>query len=292
MAVLLLASSLTSGDVSHTVKGVHKHTFLVYTESKDKKEGVPSLTPGWPNTGHEVIEWPFQVGDDNSKWPSLPFGDSIRWPNMGSSHVEPVKRDKPTMQPSEILKEPVVESDSTSQLLKQLADMNKVIAASKKFQNSENTTKSAVKPGNPKDMVASTNDSSPNDEDDDYYEEMLDGENDEDSDELPFFRSQTAQKGADFSQMHGVLHICPEDMKYLTEMFGNTGQRSSENGNKGIRLIVDPGELEKTSSHRSLRLSSGNKANKTRKTRLGHRLGRKLPRPKFRLLSIFRKSSR
>ncbi|GIZ02636.1 hypothetical protein CEXT_377451 [Caerostris extrusa] len=37
MAVLLLASSLTSGDVSHTVKGVHKHTFLVYTESKDQE---------------------------------------------------------------------------------------------------------------------------------------------------------------------------------------------------------------------------------------------------------------
>ncbi|GIX81808.1 hypothetical protein CEXT_134131 [Caerostris extrusa] len=58
MAVLLLASSLTNGDVSHTVKGVHKHTFLVYTESKDKKRRRPPDS-GWPNTGHEVIRWPF-----------------------------------------------------------------------------------------------------------------------------------------------------------------------------------------------------------------------------------------
>ncbi|GIX81806.1 hypothetical protein CEXT_134121 [Caerostris extrusa] len=44
-------------------------------------------------------------------------------------------------------------------------------------------------------MVASTNDSSQNDEDDDYYEETLGGENDEDSDELPFSEVKLLRKG-------------------------------------------------------------------------------------------------
>ncbi|GFT84236.1 hypothetical protein NPIL_260621, partial [Nephila pilipes] len=75
VALLLVRSFVHCDAISATVRGVHKHVFVIHSDGRNKQEYPgPDISP----FSHASTEWPHAGGRDNIKWPQ-----NMKWTDNG-----------------------------------------------------------------------------------------------------------------------------------------------------------------------------------------------------------------
>ncbi|GBM86718.1 hypothetical protein AVEN_192930-1 [Araneus ventricosus] len=305
VAVLILETGLINCDGSQTIKGVHKHTFLIYTETKSKKNDNVSPIKGtsafgldnieWPNTEYGDTKWSFTESDnakqfnknsDGWKW-SDKASSPLEWSDMGSLNLN-----KQGMQTGGIQNfgqniKQTEEFDDMRKLMlgidngRPASTPNKVngIKNLRPIIDSEDMKKMLI---GVEELPQKENESGEEDDESEEGSNQQSNSNSQGQEEKNKEQAITVRK-IKTKPLMGSPQLCPEDVMYLEHMLGMRPMKYK---------FIEMGTFGNQQSRRSRKQSlvSGIKSSDTRniRTRNKIRVTRRPLMQKLRSLSIFR----
>ncbi|CAL1271693.1 unnamed protein product [Larinioides sclopetarius] len=317
VAVLFLATGLINCDTSQTIKGVHKHSFLIYTESRNKNDNA------WPSKGLSSFgldnAWPSKglssFGLDNAEWPNSEYGDT-KWSFTESDDAKQLNKDSDGWKWADKGYRPLEWSDMDSlnlnkqgvqtgnirkpgQNLKQseLDDVRKMIlvidndrpgTSSNKMSGNKNQRPIIDSEDMKKILIGVENLPHENDESGEEDEEIEEGSDHQRNTNTHGQEEKNKEqhitvRNIKTKPVMGSPQLCPEDVMYLEHMLGMRPMKYK---------FIEMGTFGKEQNRRSRKLIpvSGIKSSDTRniRSRSKIRVTRRPLMQKLRSLSIFR----